>query len=207
MHTFTIPMNTIRAILPTIPKKDVRFYLVGACFDLDAGRIVVTDGHRMIVCEGPRVAGGGQHIVPRAALEAIAKVKRCDTVELTLDPAATAPTAFTLSAFGTSHIGATVDGRFPQYQQVIPKQFTQQVAQYNGRYLAEACDALAAFYDIKERNLACRMEHNGSSPGVMHLNRPGCFVVIMPLRADDRMDRDMAAFIGCVTDAPTQAAA
>lgn len=50
MQTFTIPMSTIRAVLPTIPKTDVRFYLVGALFDLDAGRIVATDGHRMIVC-------------------------------------------------------------------------------------------------------------------------------------------------------------
>jgi hypothetical protein len=43
------------------------------------------------------------------------------------------------------------------------------------------------------------MEHNGTDPGVMHANIAGCFVVIMPMRTDDAMARDMAAFI---TDKP-----
>lgn len=198
---YTIPMSTIRAILPTIPKKDVRFYLVGALIDLDAGRIVVTDGHRMVVCEGPK--GTGRHIIPRDALAMIAKVKAHE-VSVEFGPMAG---AFTLRAAGQSVAGNVVDGTYPDYARIIPRQYSGQAAQYNADYLADAQAALATFFDLNMTKTPARMEHNGLVSGVMHVNKPGCFVVIMPTRADDRMDRDMAAFIGCVTDAPTAAAA
>ena len=206
MIKFELPLSTIRAVLPTIPKKDVRFSLVGALFDLDAGRIVATDGHRMIVCDGPRIANGGRHIVPRDALAAIAKSK-FDIVTLSFSDRAVNGTAtFQLQADTTTLSGVTVDGTFPEYHRVIPRQFTQQIAQYNADYLADAQAALAEYFGIR-RNISPRMEHNGPAAGIMHVNKPGCFVVIMPQRTDDRMDRDMAAFIGCVTDTLTAAAA
>lgn len=211
MINFDIPMSTIRAILPTIPKKEVRFYLVGALFDLDAGRIVATDGHRMIVCDGPRIAGGGRHIIPRDQLAMLSKEKLDSTVSVAIAdaPQCTTPgivRQFELCTARVTVSGKTVDGTFPEYHRVIPRGFNQQTAQYNADYLADAQAALTEYFGIR-RNIAPRMEHNGPAAGIMHVNKPGCFVVIMPQRTDDRMDRDMAAFIGCVTDAPAAAAA
>ena len=207
MINFELPLSTIRAILPTIPKKEARFYLVGALFDLDAGRIVATDGHRMIVCDGPRIADGGRHIVPRDALATIAKSKS-DIITLSFSDRASDGTAtFQIKAGTTTLSGVTVDGHFPEYHRVIPRQFTHEIAQYNAEYMADAQNALATFFGMNMTKTFARVEYNGHAPGIMHVNKPGCFVVIMPQRTDDRMDRDMAAFIGCVTDAPTAAAA
>lgn len=209
---YTIPMSTIRAILPTIPKKDVRFYLVGACLDLDAGRIVATDGHRMIVCEGPKVAGGGRYIIPRDALAAITKSggkREAATLTFgdTYGSAGGSPVRdFTLSAGGFTVTGRTIDGTFPDYQRVIPKRFNGQITQYNADYLADAKAALTEYFGFR-KGIVPRLEHNGPAAGVMHVNRPGCFVVIMPMRTDDAMDRDMAAFIDCMIPDPVKEAA
>jgi DNA polymerase-3 subunit beta len=102
--------------------QDVRYYLNGLLFEFREGqlRTVATDGHRLAVCEledGLSVANDRQLIVPRKGVMELVRMlgDSEDTVEV---------------ALGKNHIrlvkGSTVftskliDGRFPDYEAVIP---------------------------------------------------------------------------------------
>ncbi len=103
--------------------QDVRYYLNGLLFDFHSGQLstVATDGHRLAVCDlvdDLGVADERQLIVPRKGVMELSRMRSDseDTVEL---------------ALGKNHIrlvkGTTVftskliDGRFPEYNAVIPK--------------------------------------------------------------------------------------
>src|SRR5690348_4954473 len=120
MTTYEIHSNTLRAALSHAGKRDVRFYLNGVCLDLNAGRIVATDGNRMFICRGPLDAGAGQVIIPRDVIESAVKAadkKGCMlSVSIVTGEAGTA----TLALPSGAQFGATlIDGRFPDWQRVI----------------------------------------------------------------------------------------
>ena len=101
--------------------QDVRYYLNGLLFEIDAGRLraVATDGHRLATCEVKTesdATGAHQVIVPRKGVLELQRLLGDDgTVTL---------------AIGSNHIQAQVggirftskliDGRFPDYRRVIP---------------------------------------------------------------------------------------
>ena len=102
--------------------QDVRYYLNGLLFDFSAEllRSVATDGHRLAICdlESPvEISGERQLIVPRKGVMELIRMLSDEDEEVTL-------------AIGRNHIrlvkGDTVftskliDGRFPDYQAVIP---------------------------------------------------------------------------------------
>lgn len=209
MHSITVKQATLKAALTHAAVKDARFYLVGVCVDFDAGRIVATDGHRMFIAGCDKVPGMGRVIIPADAIKQACRIKllrgQDDTVAISVSAMeGKIPPKFEL-AIGSSRIAGTcIDGVFPDYQRVIPKAFNNVPAQYNADYLADAQAALRLYHGNSK--LTPRLEHNGASAGVMHGNLWGAFVVIMPLRADDAMDRDMAAFIDCVIPGTQKAA-
>lgn len=210
MHTIELKQSALRAALTHAASKDARYYLCGICIDFDAGRIVATDGHRMFIAECDKVPGMGRVIIPDSAVKDACRVKllrgQADTVAVSVSAMeGKIPPTFEL-AIGSSRIAGTcIDGVFPDYQRVIPNAFNGVPAQYNADYLADAQESLRVYHGNSK--LTPRIEYNGQSAGVMHANIPGAFVVIMPMRTDDAMDRDMAAFIGCTIPAPLTAAA
>jgi DNA polymerase-3 subunit beta len=103
--------------------QDVRYYLNGLLFEFHDGTLttVATDGHRLAVCDLVNdlgVAQDRQMIVPRKGVLELSRMlsESEDTVEL---------------ALGKNHIrlvkgsmvftSKLIDGRFPDYQAVIPK--------------------------------------------------------------------------------------
>lgn len=206
MTTFDVPVKALRAARTHAATKDVRYYLCGVFFDLQNGRIVATDGHRMLVCEGPKMLDVPSFIMSNEQVDSVLKLakgkKAPESVQVEVNG----------SEFIRVHVGESIttqkriDGTFPDYVRVTPKRFTQETAQFNANYLADAFNALADYFGIKPASFAPRLEHNGSAAAVMHWNRPGCYAVIMPMRTDEEMNRDMAAFIDCYTDAPAAAA-
>jgi len=104
-------------------QQDVRYYLNGLMIELNEGmvRAVATDGHRLALCEMPadiKGATGQQVIVPRKGIQELNRLlsDSDDKAELQI---------------GTNHIRVNlpdirftsklVDGRFPDYQRVLPK--------------------------------------------------------------------------------------
>jgi DNA polymerase-3 subunit beta len=103
-------------------QQDVRYYLNGLLFDLREAslRCVATDGHRLALCEAALDAGGStkrQIIVPRKGVTELQRLLEGGERELELE-------------MGRSHLrvkrddvtftSKLIDGRFPDYEAVIP---------------------------------------------------------------------------------------
>lgn len=103
-------------------QQDVRYYLNGLLFDLrgDALRTVATDGHRLALCETELEKPSGskrQIIVPRKGVTELQRLLESGDREIELE-------------VGRSHVrvkrddvtftSKLIDGRFPDYEAVIP---------------------------------------------------------------------------------------
>ncbi|MFI8718064.1 DNA polymerase III subunit beta [Stenotrophomonas sp. NPDC077464] len=103
-------------------QQDVRYYLNGLLFDLrgDALRTVATDGHRLALCETDLDKASGakrQIIVPRKGVTELQRLLESGDREIELE-------------VGRSHVrvkrddvtftSKLIDGRFPDYEAVIP---------------------------------------------------------------------------------------
>ncbi|KRG60466.1 DNA polymerase III subunit beta [Stenotrophomonas sp. W1S232] len=103
-------------------QQDVRYYLNGLLFDVRDTllRCVATDGHRLALCETPLETGTGnkrQIIVPRKGVTELQRLLEGGDREIELE-------------IGRSHIrmkrddamftSKLIDGRFPDYEAVIP---------------------------------------------------------------------------------------
>lgn len=100
--------------------QDVRYYLNGMLFDLRPGlfRTVATDGHRLSMAETTLIGAGihGQQIiVPRKGILELQKLLTEGEIELEI-----ASNQITASMDGICFTSKLVDGRFPDYEKVIP---------------------------------------------------------------------------------------
>jgi len=113
----------------SMAQQDVRYYLNGLLLELSSSRLraVATDGHRLATCDADAevtLPGKQQVIVPRKGVQELVRLltEGEEPVELEV---------------GTNHLRATlrnvvftsklVDGRFPDYERVIPKGGDKQV--------------------------------------------------------------------------------
>ena len=177
-----IPATTLKASLFTMPKKDIRFYLNGAYLDFPKGRIVSTDGHCLFAgkidsCDYPAV------IVPRETIEAILKIlgKRNEhfSVEVTVEAPDGQQPIVKLSAMGATVAASAIDGSYPEYERVIPRQTSGELAQFNPEILTACRDALNTYSHQKHW---FAVEHNGPSGALMA--GPDCLAIAMPMRME-----------------------
>jgi DNA polymerase-3 subunit beta len=124
---FNLSAETLGALVEgtqfAMAHQDVRYYLNGLLFELSPGliRTVATDGHRLALCDRKVDLGEGeprQIIVPRKGVVEIMRMlgSSKDTIHV---------------AVGSNHLKAAterltlttklVDGRFPDYERVIPR--------------------------------------------------------------------------------------
>ena len=101
--------------------QDVRYYLNGLLFDLRPGllRAVATDGHRLSMAETRLDTAGGvtgqQIIIPRKGILELQKLLTEGEIELEITS-----NQITASMEGIRFTSKLVDGRFPDYEKVIP---------------------------------------------------------------------------------------
>ena len=126
VHTLELSQVELRLLLEktqfAMAQQDVRYYLNGLLLETGkkAIRAVATDGHRLAVCEVPlsdQKVGTHQVIIPRKGVQELQRLLTGDG-QLTL-------------TIGPNHVRATIDdirftsklidGRFPDYEKVIPK--------------------------------------------------------------------------------------
>ena len=199
---YTIDSNTLKAALTHAAKNDVRFYLNGICMDLDAGRIVATDGHRMFVAFGPKDPGKGRVILPRGLVASVCKLagKRGMQVTVTLAGAGSEATATLALPTGASFGETLIDGNFPDWPRVIPAKMSGLPGQYNLDYLAAAAEALV-IHGAASKAEGVRVAYNGPDKACIVYapaqSEAFAFVVVMPLReGGDVIGPDLGAFIG-----------
>ncbi len=102
--------------------QDVRYYLNGLLVDFKAGRLrtVATDGHRLAVCDyagKANVSQDRQLIVPRKGVMELVRMLDDGSADVSL---ALGRNHVRLVKDGTKFTSKLIDGRFPDYEAVIP---------------------------------------------------------------------------------------
>jgi len=132
-YSITVPQQKLKELLDStsfaMAQQDVRFYLNGMLFEVapDYLRVVATDGHRLAMQTMPMRSDTGepqQLILPRKGIMELSRLISDGEGELTL-------------VCGSNHIRAKmtdytftsklVDGKFPDYNRVLPKGGDKQV--------------------------------------------------------------------------------
>ncbi|GAB3025995.1 DNA polymerase III subunit beta [Bowmanella dokdonensis] len=107
----------------SMAQQDVRYYLNGMSFETESNliRTVATDGHRLALCRIPYEEGNlpeRQVIVPRKGVTEISRLIENDDKSLKVQVGANHIRIFSTDFIFTSKL---VDGRFPDYRRVLPK--------------------------------------------------------------------------------------
>ncbi|QWA11281.1 DNA polymerase III subunit beta [Sodalis ligni] len=123
---FTLPQATLKRLIEStqfsMAHQDVRYYLNGMLFETEGEelRTVATDGHRLAVCSMPVGQALPTHsvIVPRKGVMELVRMLDGGETPLTLQIGSNNIRASLGDYIFTSKL---VDGRFPDYRRVLPK--------------------------------------------------------------------------------------
>jgi len=104
-------------------QQDVRYYLNGMLVELRTGmvRVIATDGHRLALSEaagGELADGDAQVILPRKAVLEIGRLLGDQEGDIELEISAN---HLRMKFDGSSFTSKLIDGRFPDYERVIPR--------------------------------------------------------------------------------------
>ena len=114
-------INRLKASVVCAAKQDTRYYLKGACIDMNTGgcpQLIATDGHRMSVSyvevdtNAPR--DDSQYIIPREILEWIVKIKKATLIRVEFHG-----TRVEASCNGASISAPLIDARYPDWRRVV----------------------------------------------------------------------------------------
>lgn len=172
-HSFVVPQTDLHKLLTrtqfSMAQQDVRYYLNGLLLETGGKtlRAVATDGHRLALAEielANKVAKESQVIVPR---KGVLELNRLLETEGDLNV-----------SLGASHIrvdkaslrltSKLIDGRFPEYQRVIPKSPTSAL-KADRDALREALQRTAILSNEKYRGVRLELSSNSVT---MQANNP-----------------------------------
>jgi DNA polymerase III subunit beta len=128
-----LPQKDLKSLLALVQyamaQQDIRYYLNGLLMVVDAGelRVVATDGHRLAVATkevAAREVGRQEVILPRKTIIELTKLlgDTADPVRIELSA-----TQARFRFDGVLLASKLVDGKFPDYQRVIPSAHTKQL--------------------------------------------------------------------------------
>ena len=171
----TIPTSTIKALLTVAAKSDVRFYLNAICIDVRESdtTLVATDGTILLAVPVVPIEPmpAGQWILDRDHAELI-KGKECMIV--------VEDGKIKISGKNGLLPFAPVDGKFPDWRLVMPKESSGEMAQFNPELIArigKAFDLLGAKFPT--------IHHNGKN-GAKVSSDCEALGIIMPMARCDR---------------------
>ncbi|MFP5374059.1 MAG: DNA polymerase III subunit beta [Gammaproteobacteria bacterium] len=120
----TVPEAALKELIErtafAMAQQDVRYYLNGLLLDLrgDSLRCVATDGHRLALCEAPLDGGGKrQIIVPRKGVSELQRLLEGGERDLELE---VGRNHIRIKRDDVTFTSKLIDGRFPDYEAVIP---------------------------------------------------------------------------------------
>lgn len=161
---FNIAQNDLRYLLEatqfSMAHNDVRYYLNGVFLRIDNNSIhaVATDGHRLALCQirDDSFSGDAQFIIPRkAVIELLRLLEDSDesvTVGLSQNHLRVASKLCTFTS-------KLINGRFPDYQRVIPKSSGQNMV-IERDILKEALSRVSILSNEKYRGIRLQVREN-----------------------------------------------
>jgi DNA polymerase-3 subunit beta len=168
-----INVNYLKAATLVTSKEETRYYLKGV--SINAGYkgvfIVATDGHRMAAFKQAETYDGApiDIIIPTETVNAL-KTKE-ETVELG---------KINENQYMLGNIIFTpIDGTFPDWRRIVPKELSNQTAQFNLSYLGDFAKVAKAL----GKGTPAYVNHNGESAALISFgpNVDG-FGLLMPMR-------------------------
>jgi DNA polymerase-3 subunit beta len=186
---FSIPVDTIKALLLAAGKKDHRYYLNGVLIDVRATDVVAvaTDGHKLLAVpltleqsdDGSVPYTVGQYILPRDILEGLKPAYKGAPATVTIDAIAQ---KVSINTGGSSVTASLIDGRYPEWRRVVPESVTHQVSQFDPDYIA----AFGKMHTLLGGKHSPAIAHNGDGKeggGPARIMLAGDAVgVLMPMR-------------------------
>lgn len=184
MDTFSIQFDfkALKAAAFCASSEETRFYLKGVFAEYKGGELILvaTDGHRLLAVHpennGPAPNGPEFGII--IPLDVIARLKlgRHNTMGDLVCEAG----QWALHYDGLK-IGFTfIDGRFPDWRRVVPRETDGAPGQFNAAYLNDFAKASK----LLGGNAMPVIAHNGGSPALIGFQSDiDAFGVLMPLRA------------------------
>lgn len=148
--------NALRSVIHSVASKDVRYYLNGIHLDFNSAyglNVVATDGHRLAV-ENIKLELENQD-----AFQMILTIDMVDNLlKLLKDGDEPIDLNYTSHSMAVSKNGVTlkaklIDGKFPDYQRVIPKQ-SGQIAMIHRESFVNAIKRAQCVMDAKHDGLA-----------------------------------------------------
>jgi DNA polymerase-3 subunit beta len=159
-----LPQRTLKRLLQLVQfamaSQDIRYYLNGMLLVLDGKqlRVVATDGHRLSYAETPleAEAEAREVIIPRKTVIELSKLLSDvdDPVELRIGA-----NQVTITLPGTELVTKVVDGKFPDYQRVIPVNQPRHL-KANRQNVTQALQRAAILSNEKFRGVRLVMSEN-----------------------------------------------
>ena len=159
-----LPQKTLKRLLQLVQfamaSQDIRYYLNGMLLVLDGKqlRVVATDGHRLSYAETglETEAEAREVIIPRKTVVELSKLlsDADDPVELRIGA-----NQVTITLPGTELVTKVVDGKFPDYQRVIPANQPRHL-KANRQSVMQALQRAAILSNEKFRGVRLVMSEN-----------------------------------------------
>jgi DNA polymerase-3 subunit beta len=185
----TVPTRHLKAALLAVAKNDARYYICGVLLETMSNetRCVATNGDIAVVTTTP---AENAHlcaiIIPRNVVELAVKSKRENT---TFEPYDSSRWLMNGSQLFTQ-----VDGKFPDYRRIFPKDVSRAVGEFNPELFA-LFGKMAQALGRTARDVV--LHHNGTSTAAVSINGAPEFAgVISPLnlRAEGMENRPGVAW-------------
>lgn len=166
---FRLPESVLKRLIEktafAMAHQDVRYYLNGLLMEIRSGRVraVATDGHRLALSDAGfdvDIGSDIQVILPRKAVVELARMLNDSDDELEVE---ISNSHVRIHTEHTSFTSKLIDGRFPDYERVMPAGETQEmIADKN--LLRQALTRTSILSNEKYRGIRFRLE-----PGLLHL--------------------------------------
>lgn len=164
-YSFSVPEKSLKGLIEktyfAMAQQDVRYYLNGLLFEIKEGiiRTVATDGHRLATSESACQIDTDldlQVIIPRKAVLELGKLLE-DTTDAVLVEVSTNHIRFNIRS--TIFTSKLIDGKFPDYQRVIPTNSDKTVIA-NRETLRNALQRTSILSNEKYRGICFKFSKN-----------------------------------------------
>lgn len=186
-HQTTLPAAALKGAAHCAAKSDVRYYLNAVLVErTSSGKVLVaaTDGNilgaQVVEQLDPGEGGAFQCLLP---LDAVKALPKGGDVVLTFSREKGEAPRFSLSTGAAERGGLAVDGRFPDWRRVVPREASGEAAQFDPDLLARL--QKAARTALGGSKLLLEVHHNGARNAAL-VGIPGrdeWIGVIMPMVA------------------------
>ena len=180
-----VNIKILKAVAIAAGKEITRYYLNGVQIEIGSAGIVLvaTDGHRLIAahCDAEVTQAPCTGIVPLDFINKIKIDKSTDFADLSING-----DSVRLEYANSVYMTKTIDGTYPDWRRIVPREASNVPAQFNPVYLADFAKAMKQADATYSKQPLPIINYNGENAALVELGDIGAgnkwLGVIMPMR-------------------------